>query len=321
MVDRNPIPWPRAERGQRAWLRDHLRFCKEALHHMLVHVIMTFFVMLLIGVSIALPSGLWVIRDYLSYADLAWPAERGFNVFFASDATETQIDSTSQTIRNHNFVTEAYLIPKSVALKEFLTAADLPDIADGIAENPLPDTLTVLVQEDIQVADIEQLTSFISQLESVDQVSYDAQITVRFNAIHTIFDRMLWVVAGTFSFFALFVSASAVRIAIESRLHEIRILHVIGSPRRITRGPFLWCGFMYGALGGILAAVLLSLVLIFVEEPLRTLTASYGVERDLQNLDWTFVGILCVIGALLGLSSALYSTWRHLQRVTRNWVI
>ena len=288
---------------------------------MLVHVVMTFFVMLLIGVSIALPSGMWVIRDYLSYADLAWPTERGFNVFFNSDATDTQIDSTSQTIRNHNFVAEAYLIPKSVALQEFLTAADLPNIADGIAENPLPDTLTVLVRENIQIPEVEQLTSFIGRLESVDQVSYDAQITVRFNAIHTIFDRMRWVVAGTFCFFALFVSASAVRIAIESRLHEIRILHVIGSPRRITRGPFLWCGFMYGALGGILAAVLLSLVLIFVEEPLRTLTASYGVGRDLQNLDWTFVGILCVIGALLGLSSALYSAWRHLQLVTRNWVI
>ena len=288
---------------------------------MLIHVVMTFFVMLLIGVSIALPSGLWVIRDYLSYADLAWPTERGFNVFFKKDATETQIDSTAQTIRNHNFVTEAYLIPKSVALQEFLNAADLPDISEGMAENPLPDTLTVFVKENIQVDEVERLTDFIRQLETVDQVSYDAQITVRFSAIHTIFNRMLWVVAGTFSLFALFVAASAVRIAIESRLHEIRILHVIGSPGRITRGPFLWCGFMYGALGGMLAAVLLTLVLIFVEEPLRTLTASYGVGRDLQSLDWTFVGSLCGIGALLGLSSALYSTWRHLQRVSRNWVI
>ena len=79
---------------------------------MLVHVVMTFFVMLLIGVSIALPAGLWVIRDYLSYADLAWPTERGFNVFFNRDAAETQIDSAAQTIRNHNFVTEAFLIPE-----------------------------------------------------------------------------------------------------------------------------------------------------------------------------------------------------------------
>lgn len=321
MFEKNPTPWPKVPRERRAWIRDHLRFCKEALHHMLIHVVMTFFVMLLIGISIALPSGLWVIRDYLSYADLAWPTERGFNVFLKGNAAETQIDSTAQTIRNHNFVTEVFLIPKSVALQEFLTAADLPHISDSIVENPLPDTLTVLVKENIQIAEVETLTDFIRKLEAVDQVSYDAQITVRFSAIYTIFNRMLWVVAGTFCLFALFVSASAVRIAIESRFHEIRILHVIGSPRRITRGPFLWCGFMYGGLGGILAAVLLTLVLIYVEEPLRTLTASYGVERNLQSLDWTFVGIVCAIGASLGLSSALYSTWRHLQRVTRNWVI
>ncbi|MCE2407028.1 MAG: permease-like cell division protein FtsX [Pseudomonadales bacterium] len=315
------MPWARTKRNRRAWIRDHVRFCKEALHQMLLHVIMTFFVMLLIGVSIALPSGLWVIRDYLSYADLAWPTERGFNAFFHSDASETQIDSTAQTIRNHGFVNEAFLIPKSVALQEFLTAADLPDLTDRMPENPLPDTLTVFVKENIQVHEIETLTDFIQQLDAVDQVSYDTQIIVRFSAIHTIFNRLLWVVAGTFCLFALFVSASAVRIAIESRLQEIRILHVIGSPKRITRGPFLWCGFMYGALGGILAAVLLTLVLIYVEEPLRTLTASYGVRRDLQSLDWSFVGIVCAVGALLGLSSALYSTSRHLQRVTRNWEI
>ena len=315
------MPWPHAAREQRAWLRDHLRFCKEALRHMLDHVVMTYFVILLIGVSIALPSGLWVIRDYLSYADLAWPTERGFNAFYRSDATESQIDSTALTIRNHAFVTEAFLIPKSVALQEFLTAADLPDIAEDMAENPLPDTLTVYVKDNIQIPEIEQLTDFIRQLDAIDQVSYDAQIIVRFSAIHTIFNRMLWVVGGTFSLFTLFVSASAIRIAIESRLHEIRILHVIGSPRRITRGPFLWCGFMYGTLGGILAALLLTFVLMYVEEPLRTLSASYGVARDLQHLDWSFIGTVCVIGAFLGLSSALYATWRHVYRVTRNWVI
>ena len=321
MFSSHPPPWDRVDRGNKSRLRDHLRFLKEALGHMLVHVVSTFFVMLLIGVSIALPSGLWVVRDYLSYADLVWPAERGFNVFFANQASDAQIDSTAQTIKNHAFVTDVFSIPKSVALQEFLTAADLPSIGEGIVNNPLPNALTVYVKDTIQEAEIEQLVKFIGELETIDQVSYDAQIIVRFNAIFGILNRMLWVVGGTFCIFALFVSASAVRIAIEERLHEIRIMHTMGSPGRIIRGPFLWCGLMYGALGGTLAATLLTLVLMYVEEPLQTLTASYGVRRDLQSLEWSFVGSLTAIGAVLGLSSAFYSTWRHIQRLTRHWVI
>ena len=318
---RAPVPWPEEPRERRAWLRDHLRFSIEATLHLVEHLVTTFFVMLLIGVSIALPAGLWVVKDYLSYADLVWPAESGFNVFFSNEATDEQINATAKTIRNHALVSEVFLIPKSTALREFLTAADLPNVAEGLTENPLPNALTVYVKEDVQTQEIEQLTEFIEQFETIDQVSYDAQIISRFNAIQAIFNRLQWVVAATFCLFSLFVSASAVRIAIETRVHELRILYVIGSPQHIARGPFLWSGFLYGTLGGIFASVLLTLVLIYLEEPLRSLTASYGVERNLENLSWLFVASVWLTGSLIGLGSAFYATWRHLQRITMNWAI
>lgn len=289
--------------------------------HMVVHVVTTFFVMLLIGISIALPSGLWVVRDYLSYAEVVWPAESGFNAFFSNETTDSDINATAKTIRSHALVSEVYLIPKNVALQDFLAAADLPNVAAGLIENPLPDALTVYIRDDVQTHEIEQLTEFIEQLDTIDQVSYDAQIISRFKAIQTIFDRMQWVVAGTFCLFSLFVSASAVRIAIESRVHELRILHVIGSPQRIARGPFLWCGFLYGTLGGIFASVLLTIVLIYLREPLQLLTASYGVQRDLESLGWLFVVAVWLVGSLIGLGSAFYATWRHLQRATLSWSI
>ena len=321
MKPHNELPWETPVREHNASLRDHIRFFKEALLHLLVHVVTTFFVILLVGVAIALPSGLWVVRDYLSYADLVWPAERGFNVFFNDSATDVQIDLTAQMIKNHAFVADVFSIPKSAALREFLEAADLPDIANGMIENPLPNALTVYVKDGIQEAEVEQLTGYIRDLDTIDQVSYNTQIIVRFSAIYSIFNRMLWVVGGMFCIFALFVAASAVRIAIEERLHEIRILHVIGSPRRVIRGPFLWCGLMYGTLGGIFAAALLTMVLMYVEEPLTTLAESYGVRANLRSLAWPVVGVVSTIGASLGLSSAYYATWRHIQRVTKNWVI
>lgn len=288
---------------------------------LVTQVATTFFVMALIGASIALPAGVWVIGEFMSYADLTWPSERGFNVFFNGDASDTQIASTAHTIENHALVSTVISIPKDVALEEFLTAAHLPDLGNWVEENPLPNALTVIVKDSIHPREVSQLTQFIRELEPIDQVSFDPEMMVRFNAIQSIFNRMLWIVSGVFCAFALFVSASAVRIAIQSRLHEIRIWHVIGSPRRVIRGPFLWGGAMYGLLGGIFAAVLLSLALMYLEEPLSSLTASYGVSRNLGSLEWSLVGIIIALGAVLGLSSAFYSTWRHIHRVTANWEI
>ena len=315
------LPWEAVRREDYALWRDHVRFCKEALLHCVIHLITTFFVVLLIGVAIALPAGLWIARDYLSHADLVWPAERGLNAFFKSEVQDSAIESTTEVIRNHSSVAAATLIPKDEALKEFLSATDLPHINEEELANPLPHTLTILLVEGATREDIDQLITFIGTLDDIEQVSYDSQIIERLSAIYSILNRMLWVIGVTFAVFAFFVSSSAVRIAIEERLHEIRMLHVMGSPTRVIRGPFLWCGFIYGLLGGFFANVLLALVLMYLEHPVDTLTSSYGIDNDLQNLEWLFVLSVTVLGALLGVLSAYYSTLRHIIRVTKNWVI
>lgn len=297
-----------------------MRFCREAFLHCVVHLITTFFVVLLIGVSIALPAGLWIVRDYLSHEDLVWPAERGFNAFFKADTQESEINSTVNTIQNHALVAGVRSISKAEALEEFLIATDLPHMLDQNLENPLPDTLSVYLQEAATSEEIEQLIRFIEALNVIDHVSYDTQVIERLSAIYDILNRMLWIISITFAIFALFVSSSAVRMAIEERLHEIRMLHVMGSPPRIIRGPFLWCGFFYGLLGGFLAAILLALVLMYLEEPVYTLTTSYDESRDFQNLEWLFILSVTTLGAILGLISAYYSTLRHIIQVTKNWV-
>ena len=286
-----------------------------------MHPLLTLFVVLLISVSISLPAGLWIVRDYLSYDRWVWPTEHGFNAFLKSDIPDSQITATAQTIKSHETVTEVYQIPKEVALQEFLTAADLPDVASELDDNPLPNTLTVYVRSPVSSSEVEELVTHIRQLDAIDTVSYDPQIIVRFSSIQDILDRLLWLLSGTFAAFALFVTVAAVYKAIEERVHEVRVLYVLGSPTRLMRGSFLWCGAIYGGFGGYAAAVLLSLALLYIETPLQRLTESYGITRDLQNLDWLFVLAIGGIGVLLGLVSAYYSTWRYLRSVTKNWMI
>ena len=320
-MPRVELPWPKPKRNAQVWLRDNLRFLREAFHYMVLHPLQTLFVILLVSVSLALPAGLWVVRDYLNYEEWVWPSAQGFNAFFASDVSESSINATAQTIKGHEYVTDVYQIPKDVALQEFLAAADLPDIAEELDENPLPDTLTVYVRDSITQAEFDRLVTFIRDLKSIETVSYDPEIVLRFSAIRGVIDRMMWALGLTFAGFALFVTVSAIRIAIEERIHEIRVMYVLGSPMRFIRGSFLWCGVVYGAVGGYAAAVLLSLVLIYLETPLHTLSESYGITRDLRSLDWLFVLALGGVGVLLGLCSALYSTWRHISSITKDWVL
>ena len=319
MMLKSTPPWEIPHRPDGAWLRDHARFFLEVLKYFALNVFTTLFVITLMSVAIALPAGLWLISDYLDRGSWVWPNQDGFNVYFNADASIEDIQVFQTNLVNHDSVADSTLITKNEALKEFLQAADLSSVMTDLTENPLPNTLTVHVKPVILPSEVEELVSIINADNIVESVSYDPDVLVRFSAINSVVDQLLWILSATFCVFAVFVSSSAVRVSIQHRLQEIHILYTMGAPNRLLRGQFLWCGVIYGVISGYFAAVLLSLVLITVAAPLKSLAESYGVIHDLTNLDWVFFVVLISIGLALGLTGAYYATWRHMREMNTSW--
>ena len=318
MAKQASSPWEIPPREKGSWHRDHVRFLKEVLRYFALTPLTTLFVIVLMSVAIALPAGFWLIGDYVEQSSWVWPEQDGFNIFFQDSASLADIEDFAAGLQSQDSIVETTLITKEQALAEFLVATDLSSLINDLESNPLPNTLTVHTEFGLQQLEINSLVQTITGNELVSSVSYDPKSMLRFGAIGTVLDQLIWILSGTFCAFAVFVSSSAVRVSIQYQLQEIRVLHVMGAPKRLLRNSFLWCGAIYGIVSGYFASVLLTLVLLKVATPLQTLTESYGIAVDFRSLDWKFLLALVFIGLGLGLVGAYYATWRHIRAATQS---
>src|SRR5262249_43710475 len=127
--------------------------------------------------------------------------------------------------------------------------------------------------------------------------------------------RLGWVLAGLFAGAAILVTATSVRLAIESRLGELRVLKLVGATHGYMRRPFLYFGLFYGLWGGVSGAMLISAVLGLLERPLTHLLGSYGQTLAPAGVDLAFFATLIVSGGALGLIGALVAAQSRIARL------
>ena len=116
--------------------------------------------------------------------------------------------------------------------------------------------------------------------------------------------RLALVLGGLFGLGAVLITATSVRLAIESRLEEVRVLKLVGATEAQIRRPFLYFGAFYGLGGALVAAMLIALALQVLEPPLTRLTASYDAALKAEGFDPMFLGTLLGVGLLLGMAGA-----------------
>jgi ABC-type lipoprotein release transport system permease subunit len=82
---------------------------------------------------------------------------------------------------------------------------------------------------------------------------------------------------------------ASVRIAIESRLGELRVLALIGATPAQMRRPFLYFGSAYGLGGGFVAIILIAVFLNQIEAPLLSLAVSYQAGVQIAGFNPAFL--------------------------------
>jgi cell division transport system permease protein len=113
----------------------------------------------------------------------------------------------------------------------------------------------------------------------------------------------------------LLILGNTIRLAIESRRDEIIIVKLVGGSNGFVRRPFLYTGLWYGVGGGVLAALLVSAALWFLEEPISELVLLYESAFDLTGLGVMGALNLVILGGILGLAGAWLAVSRHLVHI------
>jgi cell division transport system permease protein len=113
----------------------------------------------------------------------------------------------------------------------------------------------------------------------------------------------------------LLVIGNTIRLAILSRETEIKVIKLVGGTNAFVRRPFLYTGFWYGLLGGVISWFTLLISLNLLDQPVQQLAELYNSQF---NLNWFVLEMLISLplsGMTLGILGAWLAIGRHLNAI------
>lgn len=302
-------------RGTRAWGRRQLYSFFSSLGTLLSHRMGTLMTVLVLGIAMALPLGLYVTVKNLSAVDLQQDQWGAITVFLISDAGEEQAMSLVRLI-SHDLNASAEAVSPGQGMEEFREASGFGQALEMFDDNPLPWVLLVTPEpgEGEELGGlVVVLDAWLQNRPEVDLVQVDFKWLQRLAGLLELGNALVSVLTFMFSLAVVVVVGNTIRLDVESRAEEIHVLSLVGAGNSFIRQPFLYSGFWYGLLGALLALLLFNASLYYLRQPLERLMDSYGNTFVVQNLGATGVILVVIAGGLLG----FFGAWISVQRCLR----
>jgi len=269
-----------------------------------------------IGIALALPAGLYLLTGNLQQLSTRWDGAASLSLFLQHTASERQAQTLREKLLSWPEIEHIDLISPEQALSEFRELSGFGDTLDVLEENPLPAVLAVKpAAESTDSESISRLLERLRKLPEIELAQLDLQWVKRFNAIVDIVQRSIWVMATLLGLAVLLITGNTIRLEIQSRREEIEVTKLIGATNAFIRRPFLYSGLWYGAIGALLATLLVELAFLQLATPVGQLAGLYQSGFSLQTLAFSDTLLLLLSGALLGLLGAWLAVGRHMSAI------
>ena len=180
-----------------------------------------------------------------------------------------------------------------------------------LGENPLPDSFRVVPEDPGKVgAIVDRLAprdadgTRIPSLAGIDEVRNKEEDTDKILSATGLVKILTAGMAVLLIFASIALIANTIRLSIFARRREVEVMKLVGATDWFIRWPFVLEGVIVGALGGILAVLLLVIAKIAVVDPLA---ADFALIAAPDTIDFPLlIGILLAAGiAVSALGSGL----------------
>ncbi len=296
-----------------AWLREHGLLLKETLEHIARNLLASLLAWALIGIALSLPLGLYLIESSLSLISEPWSESPGLTVYLQQGTPDERVQWLSDKLLEDQRIESASFVSPQMALDQFSSLIGLESLVEDLDQNPLPGSFDVVPVPGMDTWQYQDLLDELERIEEVRDVVSEGLWLDRVLSVSELIRRLSWILAGLFGVGAVLVTASSVRLVIESRLSELQVMSLVGATPRFMRRPFIYFGVIYGLGGALMSAMLISASVIILREPARQFLGSYGVELSVPGFDPPLVLFLFVVAALIGATGALAACARRLK--------
>jgi cell division transport system permease protein len=197
------------------------------------------------------------------------------DVYMKTNAKQADIDRVQKLIETQvPHVGKVVFVSKKQALSNEREAGR-GDYYDLLGSNPLPDTFRVTPDNPDNIGQIRDALAPRSPSggravvdPSIDEVRNREEDTAKILSVTRVVKLTMALLAILLVTASMLLIANTIRLSLYARRREVEVMKLVGATDWFIRWPFVLEGVMVGALGGLLAVVLLGVVKVAVVDPL-----------------------------------------------------
>jgi cell division transport system permease protein len=224
------------------------------------------------------------------------------DVYLTAGAKPGDIDRVSRLLRSEPMVRKVEFVSKARAWAE--QKQRNPQAYEALGYNPLPDTFRVTPK---RPEDIGALKNALNPQApgggrtavdpAIDEVRNREEDTNKILSVTRVVKITMALLAGLLGIASVLLIANTIRLSLYARRREVEVMKLVGATDWFIRWPFVLEGVIVGALGGIVAILLLAVVKIAVVDPLA---ADFALIAAPDTIDFRLL-----IGVLLAAAVAV----------------
>ncbi len=268
-----------------------------------------------IGITLALPTGLYLVIDNLQRVSRGWDTGGQISLFLKRDATEAAIDKLAERIRRVRAVARVEVVSRAQALAEFKRMSGFGDALNVLDRNPLPAVLVVHPTSKLSAEGSRSLLQDLRGYDLVESAQLDLEWVQRLYALLGLAERAVWALGALLSLAVLLTVGNTIRLAVSNRRDEIEVMKLMGGTDAFIRRPFLYSGVIHGVLGAAVTWLILAVIQWFLSDSVSELAWSYDSELRIEGLTVSASVALLVVGAFLGWVGSRLTVSRHLRAI------
>ena len=300
----------------RNYLLRHLQVLMYTLGQLVKSPINTLMTLLVIAITLVLPTGLYVLLQNLQGLSGSFGDSVRITVFLDKSANENQTNALLGRLRADPRIQKIRYLNPEQALDDFKSISGFSSVIDRLGENPLPGVVTVIpVTEALPLDKLEALATDLGRMDHVDFAQLDSKWVERLRILLQLGTRAVYTLAALLALGVLLIVGNTIRLAVLNRRREIEIIKLVGGTDAFVRRPFLYNGTLQGAIGATISVVLLYAVLAGLAGPVAELSSAYGSQFSLRGPGLTGSVLLILAGGVLGWLGARLAVWRHLRDI------
>jgi cell division transport system permease protein len=230
------------------------------------------------------------------------------SVFLKDNAKEVEVDQLQKSLAMAEYTKKATYVSKEQAAEQHSEEIG-ENFLDFLGYNPLKNSIDVQLKADyVSTEKIAEIAEEISSKDYIEEVSYDKPLITLLNDNVKKISFWILVASGVFTFIAVLLINSSIRLSIYSKRFIIKTMQMVGATKTFIRRPFIWTNIKLGVLGAVLALIALGFVIYYVNLNFPELT----LFHDPTILIFLFVSVF-LLGVLISFISTFFATQRFLN--------